>query len=208
MESVAKLWQSYQRGEDDQSRDALIVHYLFLVKFVVGRLGTTLPSHIKLDDLYSSGVTGLIRAIEKYDNRRNAKFESYAMLLIKGAIIDELRELDWVPRSVHQKANNISNAQSILERELGRAPTDGELSSHLGVTEEELGQTLNRVRPAILLPLNADSSDEEQVSLAERIADQGATTGFEEANRNERASILKDAIKDLPDQERRVLSLY
>lgn len=208
MAEVEKLWIDYREKGDDEARDALIVHYLFLVKYVVGRLGNTLPSHIKLDDLYSSGVTGLIRAIEKYDDSRNAKFESYAMLLIKGAIIDELRELDWVPRSIHQKANAISSAQSNLQQELGRVPTDGELSEHLGVSEEEFGQTLHRIRPIVMLPLNAEFDGEEQISLSEKLADQSARTGLDVAHRNEYAHILKEAITNLPDQEREVLSLY
>ena len=208
MVSIKELWVHYQSARLDEARDALIVHYLFLVKYVVGRLGTTLPSYIKLDDLYSSGVTGLIRAIEKYDSSRNAKFESYAMLLIKGAIIDELRALDWVPRSVHQKANAISSAQCDLQQELGRDPTDEELSEHLGVTEEEFGLTLHRIRPAIMLPLNASVQGEESISLAEKIADESIESSLSIAHRHEYAAILKQAIDALPEQEKEVLSLY
>jgi len=208
MESIAELWKKFHKTRASEWRDELIVHYLFLVKFVVGRLGSTLPSHIKLDDLYSSGVTGLIRAVEKYDIERNAKFESYAMLLIKGAIIDELRELDWVPRSIHQKANEISNAQNDLQQELGRTPTDIELSEHLGVSEDEFGNLLTRIRPAIMLPLNAEKIDDEQIGLAEKIPDQSALTSLEVAHRNESAEILKGVIQELPDQEREVLTLY
>ncbi len=208
MESIAELWKKFHQTGASEWRDELIVHYLFLVKFVVGRLGSTLPSHIKLDDLYSSGVTGLIRAVEKYDVERNAKFESYAMLLIKGAIIDELRELDWVPRSIHQKANQISNAQNDLQQELGRTPTDIELSEHLGVSEDDFGNLLTRIRPAIMLPLNAERADDEQIALAEKIPDESALTGLEVAHRNESAAILKGVIQELPDQEREVLTLY
>lgn len=209
-EDLTELWKKFFKTGIEELRDELIVHYLFLVKFVVGRIGSSLPSHVKLDDLYSSGVTGLVRAVEKFDPNKNSKFESYAMLLIKGAIIDELRELDWIPRSIHQKANLLSAAQEILQQKLGREPTDLELSLHLGMTEEEYGELLHRVRPAILISLNREAShnDEENGSIAERIADIKAETSFEVADRKEFAALLESAISDLPGQEKQVLTLY
>ncbi|MFZ0565103.1 MAG: FliA/WhiG family RNA polymerase sigma factor [Chlamydiales bacterium] len=204
------LWKLYHEKGDTEHRDELIVQYLYLVKYTVGRLGAVLPTHIKLEDLYSSGVTGLIKAIEKFDPSKNSKFESYAILLIKGAIIDELRELDWIPRSVHQKANQIATAQETLQRRLGREPTDEELSAHLGVTEEEYEELLLRVRPAVLIPLNSEVfyGDEENATLLERIADTKAETSFEIANKKEVAHLLEEAISNLPEQERKVLTLY
>lgn len=209
-EDLKEIWDQYHKTGKTEYRDELIVQYLYLVKYVVGRLGAGLPSHIKLDDLYSSGVTGLVRSVEKYDASRKSKFESYAILLIKGAIIDEMRELDWVPRSVHQKANEIAAAQQSLQQELGRDPTDGELSTHMGLNEGELGELLMRVRPITLLPLNSEVyfSEEESAPISERIADERAETSYEIANRNECASILAKAIGILPEQERRVLTLY
>lgn len=191
-------------------RDELIVQYLHLVKFVVGRIGSTYPSHVKIEDLYSSGVTGLIKAIEKFDPDKAAKFESYAILLIKGAIIDELRELDWVPRSIHQKANWVSSAQLSLQRELGRDPTDEELSIHLGISEEEFKEILDRIRPAILIPLNggAPYEDEDRVPLAEKIPDTRAESSYEVANKNEFSSLLEQEISNLSEQEQKVLMLY
>lgn len=204
------LWKRYRSKKKSEYRDELIVQYLHLVKSVVGRVASGLPGYVKLDDLYSSGVTGLIKAVEKFDLSKNNKFETYAILLIKGAIIDELRKLDWIPRSVHQKANLIASAQASLQQTLGRDPTDTELSQHLGLSEEGLGELLERVRPAILISLNADaSSDEEEgMSISERIADSKATTGFDVANRNEFQALLEKAISDLPEQERQVLVLY
>lgn len=205
------LWKRFHKTGKTEYRDELIVKYLYLVKYVVGRLGAGLPNHVKLDDLYSSGVTGLIKAVEKYDSTRNSKFESYASLLIKGAIIDEMRALDWVPRSVHQKANQISTAQQKLQQELGRDPTDEELSKHMGVKEEELGELFNRVRPAVLISLNGEANshnDDDDAPLSERIADAKAETSFERAERNECAALLAEAIDNLPDQERQVLQLY
>jgi RNA polymerase sigma factor for flagellar operon FliA len=205
------LWRRYWRGGKTEHRDELIVQYLYLVKFVVGRLGASLPAHVKLDDLYSSGVTGLIRAIEKFDPTKNSKFESYAILLVKGAIIDELRELDWIPRSVHQKANKIASATAALQQTLGRDPTDAELSKYLGLSEEELGELLLRVRPAILIPLNGEAynnNDEEFTPMSERIPDVKAETSYDIADRNEFSSIVEQAVRNLPEQERQVLRLY
>lgn len=208
--ALSKLWEKYHQSGKIEYRDELIVHYLHLVKFVVGRLGSVYPSYIKLDDLYSSGTTGLIRAVEKFDPTKNSKFESYAILLIKGAIIDELRELDWIPRSVHQKANQISAAQETLQQKLGRTPTDKELSHYLGVSDEEFDDILLRIRPAILIPLNGEvtNNDEEITPLSEKIPDAKAPTSFEVAEKNEYCSLLESAISDLPEQERKVLILY
>ncbi len=207
---IKDLWENYHSTQKIEFRDDLIVHYLHLVKFVVGRVGSTYPSHIKIDDLYSSGVTGLIKAIEKFDPTRAAKFESYAILLIKGAIIDELRELDWIPRSVHQKANQVSTAQISLQQELGRDPSDEELCVRLGVTEEEFKETLDRIRPAILIPLDGGNTaeDEDRVPLAEKIPDTRAESGYDVANKNEHAHLLEQEISHLSKQEQKVLMLY
>lgn len=207
---ISELWKQYVQTGKEELRDELIVQHLSLVKFVVGRMVGSLPSFVKLDDLYSSGVTGLVRAVEKFDPTKNSKFESYATLLIKGAIIDELRELDWVPRSVHQKANLLSEAQEVLRQKLGREPTDLELCCHLGLSEEEYGELLLRVRPAILISLNREVSqnEDETSSIGERIADMRAETSFEVADRREFAALLESAISDLPEQERQVLTLY
>lgn len=203
------LWKNYKESADIDLRDKLIVHYLHLVKFVVARIAAGLPTHIKLDDLYSSGITGLMKSIEKFDIEKKSKFESYAMLLIKGSIIDELRALDWIPRSVHQKANQIAAAQHDLQQKLGREPYDNEIAERLGMSTLEFEELLYRVRPAILIPLNAEfDQDSEQASLSERIADCNARTSFEIADRKEFNHFLEQAVHDLPEQERRVLFLY
>lgn len=204
---VKALWESFHKNQSEEERDALIIHYLPLVKLTCGRVAAGLPSHIKMDDLYSSGITGLIRAIEKYDSSRGGKFESYASLLIKGAIIDELRELDWIPRSVHQKANLISGAQTALQQKLGREPSDEEICAHLGLVQEEFEELLYRIRPAILISLNSTFHTEEN-PLSERIPDDSQKTSYEIAHQNEFVAILEKAIADLPEQERRVLTHY
>lgn len=208
--TVEELWQNFQSSGKSDDRDKLIVNYLSLVKLAVGRVAAGLPSHIKMDDLYSSGVTGLIRAVEKYDPSKGGKFEGYASLLIKGSIIDELRELDWIPRSVHQKANMITAAQDALQQKLGRDPSDAELASHLGLSVSELNELCARVRPAILIPLNAEltNEDDESTSISEKIPDDSVETGYEAAERREFNALVEKAIDGLPEKERRVLVLY
>lgn len=209
--TLEATWSEYLKDRTDASRDRLICHYLHLVKYVVGRLAMKLPSHIKVDDMYSTGILGLIKAIEKYDPTKKNKFETYAILLIKGAIIDELRALDWIPRSVHQKANMLSEAQTYLQQKLGREASDQELAKYLGIEVVELEELYDRVRPAIMIPLNAsgnDGEDDERGPVAERIADKRAKTSYENADHNEFRQMIEKAITDLPEQERAVLVLY
>ena len=136
------LWQEYQKSNDPELRDRLILTYAPLVKFVAGRVGASLPAHVDEQDLVSYGLLGLIGAIECFDPSREIKFETFAMARIRGAIIDELRSLDWVPRSVRTRARQIERAIAGLEKELHRAPTDEEIAKKLGVTEEELDDSL------------------------------------------------------------------
>lgn len=208
-ETPSELWRCYRKRPDERNREQLIVHYLHLVKWVVGRVASTLPQHVKIEDLYSSGVLGLIRAIERFDPSKNAKFESYAILLIKGAIIDELRRLDWIPRSVHQKANQIAKASEDLAKQLGREPTEMELANFLSMTEKDLGELLERIRPAILISLNGEvEGEEESIPIAESIADDHALNSSLAAEQSECNRVLEKAISELPTQEREVLFLY
>jgi RNA polymerase sigma factor for flagellar operon FliA len=168
-----------------------------------------LPAHVRLDDLYSTGIIGLIKAIERYDLTRKNKFETYAILLIKGAIIDEMRSHDWVPRSVHQKANMISKAQQELEHKLGREATNEEIANSLKMSLKDFEELLSKVRPAVLVSLNADVNDDsERGTIADKIPDKKMKTSFETADRNEFRKLLEKTVSDLPEQERMVLVLY
>lgn len=212
LNKCAKLWELYYSSRNISHRDSLIEEYLYLVKVVTLRLTTHFPSHVKMEDLYSSGVSGLIKAIEKYDPMRGKKFESYAMFVIKANIIDELRAQDWVPRSVYQKANKISSAMEALRLELGRNPTDLEMSSYLNISKEEFFEWIASSRPAIFIPLNDSQnnsySEDNNYTLSEKIPDHKAFTGFDIANQNEYSKILRQAIQNLSEQERKVLILY
>src|ERR671914_2002166 len=169
------LWQEYRRTRDRKLRDRLILTYAPLVKYVAGRLGSGLPSHVDDDDLVSYGLLGLIGAIERYDPGRDVKFETYAISRIKGAIIDELRQLDWVPRSIRSRAREIERAIAELEARLGRAPTDEEIADKLGVTQEELDDSLSEISRSSIAALDelwtVQGSSGDQVALIDTIED-------------------------------------
>jgi len=142
-EDTKTLWRQYRAAPDSKAlRDRLILTYAPLVKYVAGRLGSGLPAHIDEGDLVSYGLLGLIGAIERYDPARDVKFETYAAARIRGAIIDELRAMDWVPRSVRSRARDIERAIGELEAKTGRAPSDEDIAAKLGLTQEELDEGL------------------------------------------------------------------
>jgi RNA polymerase sigma factor FliA len=206
---LKKMWLQYKSTDDPGLRDEIIEHYLHLVKYVVNRLIISFPAHIKSQDLYSTGIIGLIRAVEKYDPEYKNKFETYAVLLIKGAIIDEMRSQDWVPRSVHQKSNMVSRAMGYLQQKLGREPTVNELSKYLDISKEELDTLLAKIKPIVMLSLNAEKHEEsDSIPLIERIPDNNVQSSYDIADRNEFRKQLEKSVLDLPEQERIVLVLY
>ena len=185
------LWLEYRKTHDRALRDRLILTYAPLVKFVAGRLGAGLPAHVDEQDLVSYGLLGLIGAIERFDPDREIKFETYAIARIKGAIIDELRSLDWVPRSVRTRAREIERAIVELERGLLRAPTDGEIAAKVGITERELEDSLaeiGRSSMAALDELWTPSGGGDQISLIDTIED---TTGPDRSSRSSRPSCVR-----------------
>jgi len=144
-EDAATLWRQYKGAPDKELRDRLVLTYAPLVKYVAGRLGAGLPSHVDESDLVSYGLLGLIDAIERYDPERDVKFETYAIQRIRGAIIDELRSMDWVPRSVRSRARDIEKAIASLEGQLLRPPTDDEIATKLGISQDELDAVAARL---------------------------------------------------------------
>ena len=173
-DETAALWQAYQESRDRAVRDRLILTYAPLVKFVAGRLGSGLPAHVEEGDLVSYGLLGLIGAIERFDPSREIKFETYAIARIKGAIIDELRALDWVPRSVRARARDIERAIAELEKKLHRAPTDEEICEKLALTQEELDGSLTEISRSSIAALDelwTVSAGGDQVALIDTIED-------------------------------------
>jgi RNA polymerase sigma factor for flagellar operon FliA len=205
------LWQEFRRTHDRGLRDRLILTYAPLVKFVAGRLGASLPSHVDEQDLVSYGLLGLIGAIERYDPDREIKFETYAIMRIKGAIIDELRSLDWVPRSVRSRARQIERTIGELEAKLGRAPTDEEIAGKLGVSQEELDDNLyqiSRTSIAALDELWTVSAGGDQVSLIDTIEDVSGPSPTTALDETELREAMADAIAGLPEREKIVITLY
>jgi RNA polymerase sigma factor for flagellar operon FliA len=211
-EAINELWAEYKASGERGARERLILHYSPLVKFVAGRVAAGLPQSIEQADLVSYGIFGLIDAIDKFDPGRGFKFETYAISRIKGAIIDELRSIDWVPRSVRAKARAIERAYSKLENELRRSPEESEVATELEWTPGELTQTLSQISFTGLVALDdllAASSGERSGSatVSDTITD-GKHDPVEAYEVDEMKHLLADAINRMPDRERLVLTLY
>lgn len=198
-------WNRWLNRRNPAAREHLIVHYSPLVKFVAGRVGAGLPSSVDPGDLVSSGVFGLIDAIERFDLDRGVKFETFAVPRIRGAVYDGLRKLDWVPRSVRSRARSVERAFSELEHRLGRAPTDDELARHLDISDEELTRWFAAIASTTVGPL-----DRAIAAGAEPVALDGPGSGSPAAavEDQELSRIMRNEIKKLPDREKLVLSLY
>ncbi|HEV8248892.1 MAG TPA: RNA polymerase sigma factor WhiG [Gaiellaceae bacterium] len=210
-QDMQSVWREYRRTRDQKLRDRLILTYAPLVKYVAGRLGSGLPAHVDDEDLASYGLLGLIGAIERYDPTRDVKFETYALGRIKGAIIDELRSLDWVPRSVRSRARQIERSIAELEAKLGRAPTDEEIAGKLGVSPEELDDDLfqiSRTSIAALDELWTVSAAGDQVSLIDTIEDTSGPSPTAALDETELREAMADAIAGLPEREKIVITLY
>jgi RNA polymerase sigma factor for flagellar operon FliA len=206
------LWVQYKRTGDKAVRDRLILTYAPLVKYVAGRLGSGLPAHVDEGDLVSYGLLGLMGAIERFDPQRDIKFETYAIARIKGSIIDELRSMDWVPRSVRSRARDIERAIAQLEAKLARAPTDEEIAERLGISEEEFQDSLldiSRTSIAALDELWASSSGGgDAVALIDTIEDTQAAEPQAAMAQTELKEALGEAIARLPEREKLVVTLY
>ena len=206
------LWRRYKVDGDASARERLVVAYSPMVKFVAGRLGAGLPSHVEDADLISYGLMGLIGAIERFEPERGIKFETFAMTRIRGAIIDELRSLDWVPRSVRSRAREIEAAQAKLEHELQRAPSEAELAKRLDISEDELQTSLLEIANSSVYALDelwtvSDSSGD-QVSLLDTLQDPDAPDPQQLLDASELKDRLADAIAALPEREKLVIALY
>ena len=210
-QDVQGLWHDYRATRDRTVRDRLILTYAPLVKFVAGRLGSSLPSHVDEQDLVSYGLLGLIGAIERFDPDREIKFETYAIARIKGAIIDELRSLDWVPRSVRARAREIERAIVELERALMRAPTDDEIATKVGITEGELEKSLSDISRSSMAALDelwTPQGASDQVALIDTIVDTAGPDPEFSLEQTELNEALSEAIARLPEREKLVVTLY
>jgi RNA polymerase sigma factor for flagellar operon FliA len=210
-EDTQALWREFRRTRDQKLRDRLILTYAPLVKYVAGRLGSGLPSHVDDDDLVSYGLLGLIGAIERYDPGRDIKFETYAIARIKGSIIDELRAMDWVPRSVRARARDIERTIAELEANMGRAPTDEEIATKLGLTEEELNESLSEISRTSIAALDelwTVSSGGDTIALIDTIEDTSGPNPQSALAETEMKEAIGEAIARLPEREKLVVTLY
>ena len=211
-QDTKSLWREFVKTRDRGLRDRLILTYAPLVKFVAGRLGSGLPAHVDEGDLVSYGLLGLIGAIERFDPTRDIKFETYAIARIKGSIIDELRSMDWVPRSVRARARDIERAIAELEKKLHRAPTDEEIAGKLGLTEEELGESLTDISRSSIAALDelwsVSSGSGDQVALIDTIEDLSGPQPSQALDQTELREALSESIARLPEREKLVITLY
>jgi RNA polymerase sigma factor for flagellar operon FliA len=206
------MWRRYKSDGDERARERLVVAYSPLVKYVAGRLASGLPAHVDEADLISYGLIGLINAIERFDLSREIKFETYAITRIKGAIIDELRSLDWVPRSVRAKARAIERANAKLENTLQRAPTDEEMAAELEMTIDEFNHALLQISNSTMAALDemwtvGDASGD-QVRLLDTLQDPDAPDPAALMDQTELKDRIADAIVHLPEREKLVIALY
>ncbi|MFL6138009.1 MAG: RNA polymerase sigma factor WhiG [Frankiaceae bacterium] len=210
--AIAALWQEFKETGDQRLRERLILHYSPLVKYVAGRVGVGLPPNIEQADLVSYGIFGLIDAIEKFDLTRSIKFETYAISRIKGAIIDELRAIDWIPRSVRYKAREVEKAYAALEGRLHRTPTEAEVAAELGIGIEDLHQIFSQVSFVNVVALdellNVGGERGDKLSLVDTLEDTKAEDPVQAFETEEIKYLLARAINTLPEREKIVVTLY
>ena len=209
---VRELWSRYKNSGDQNARDRLILSYAPLVKYVAGRMSNGLPAHIEEADLISYGLLGLISALDRFDPAREIKFETYAVSRIKGSIIDELRSLDWVPRSVRGKARDIEKTCALLEHRLQRAPTDKEIADELGMTVEEFQHALVQISNTSIVALDElwsiSGSEGDSSALIDTLEDPKSKDPSRMLDLSEMKACLADAIDALPRREKIVIALY
>jgi RNA polymerase sigma factor for flagellar operon FliA len=206
-----ELWNEYKETRSPDLRDKIIRQYMPLVKYVAGKVSVGMPASVEFDDLVGFGQFGLLDAIEKYDPDKNVKFKTYAVTRIRGAIFDELRQLDWVPRSVRQKSREIEDTIGDLEARLGRTASDAEIAGKLGVSEDEYQQTVMKLSGTSVLSLNDvwySGNDNDHMSIGDSIESPSSLNPDVIVEREEIRKIIIQAINELPEKEKMVIVLY
>ena len=206
------LWRKYSKsGPGSVSENTLVEQHLPLVKTVVGRLAMTLPSHVSAEDLYSAGLVGLLNAVRRFNPKGGSTFESYARVRIRGAVFDELRRLDWVPRSVHDKAKKVEQTMQRLAQHKGAMPTESEMAVALGLSSGEYEELLDTIRPASYVCLDSvktAADGESSGGSHDLVADDSQINPGEGAAKRELARLIEIRLQQLPEMQRKVLALY
>src|SRR5574344_3157734 len=205
------FWEEFKQTKSSKLRDAFIRQYMPLVKYVAGKVAVGMPNSVEFDDLVGFGQFGLLDAINKYDPAKGVKFKTYAVTRIRGAIFDELRQLDWVPRSVRQKSREIEDAIVQLEARLGRTVSDQEIASHMGITESEYQNTIMKVSGTSVLSLNDvwySGDDSDHMSIGDSIESPASMNPDVQVEREEIRKVIIQAINELPEKEKMVIVLY
>jgi len=208
---LATLWIRLKENEDIEARDQLIIHFAHLVKYVASRLAIHLSSLVELDELISYGIEGLIDAIEKFDHKRNIKFETYAITRIRGSMIDGLRSMDWIPVSLRQKSKELERAYMNVEARLGRSASDAEVAEELGLNLDEFAVLLRDVAATTIISLDdflPGEDGEQKKRMLDLLEDHNSISASEIVEFNEVKDLLAKAISRLPDKEKMVVYLY
>jgi len=209
--SEEERWLEYRKTRNPALREAFIKQYAPLVKYVAGKVAMGMPQNVEFDDLVGFGVFGLIDAIDKYDPEKNVKFKTYAVTRIRGAIFDELRQIDWVPRSVRQKTREIETTVSSLEAQLGRTASDQEIAKAMGMNEDEYLKTIQKISGTSILSLNDvwfSGDEKDRVSIVDSIESPASLNPDVIMEKEVIRQVIITTINELPDKERKILILY
>lgn len=207
-DELTALWQEYLNDKSNKTvRDTLIVQYIYLIRYVVGRVKVTLPSTISVEDIAGYGVEGLINAIERYSPQKNTRFETYALIRIRGSILDRIRAQDFLPRSLRKKIKDIKNAQEHLKQELGRMPTTQEVANYMDMDPEKVTQILSEDTTMTSLYDKKGSTDD-SVEIIDTIQDTNKLNPQEQAEEKNVKQELEKALRRLPERERIIMVLY
>ena len=209
--SEEELWKLYRRTKEQKIRDFFVRQYAPLVKYVAGKIALGMPQNVEFDDLVGFGVFGLFDAIEKFDPGKQVKFKTYAVTRIRGAIFDELRTIDWVPRSVRQKAREVEETVRRLESSLGRAASDEEIAGAMSMDLKEFQHTMLKISGTSMLSLHDiwyTGEDNDKISIAESIESPVSLNPDTIVEKDEIRRVIVEAIKELPEKEKKVLVLY
>jgi RNA polymerase sigma factor for flagellar operon FliA len=201
----SSAWRAYESRSNEEE---ILKNHLPLVRSVVDRMKASLPAHVEVEDLYSVGVVGLIHASRKYDSSHGASFTSFAITRIRGAILDELRRMDWMSRSCRDKAKKLSDVISEFEQRVGRPATEKEIADELGLTSEEYSNLLDEVKPVSYVELDSSEAEGEGGTLHDVIADENQTTASDEVAKRELLALVVDRVEKLPEMQRKVLGMY